>query len=403
MKTLGGKKLDTKATSSFTFSETEKDFVALAEDEVTEFSLSTLERVGVRFARAENRSWNGLTYDYEYDAAGRLAKVWENDQLVSEYTYDQNGNRLSHNGVTLPDGTAITYVYDGRNRLIAKTKEGAVEYRLLYAGQLTPVAKVDAAGGILEQYIYGLGVNSPDYIVKGDRKYRLVKDHLGSVRLVVDTPDGAVVKRLDYAVSGMVIGESGDFDLLFGFSGGFRDTDTGLTKFGARWYDPETGRWLEKKPLGFRGGMNFYAYVLNDPLNWLDKTGLYAEVVFWDPAGDFKSSFGHVSVIIDDTAFSWNEDGMLMEWSYFYELRNEFRQGEGIVLGLTREEELDLMTFLMSYSQTSGDYGYITNNCGDPIESWLESQGYPLGVILFPSSLKDAIHDTDLGRETKWH
>ena len=165
--------------------------------------------------------------------------------------------------------------YDALNRLIAKTKDGAVEYRLLYSGQLTPVAKVDADGGILEQYVYGLGVNSPDYIVKGDRKYRLVKDHLGSVRLVVDTHDGAVVKRLDYDVSGMVIGESGDFDLLFGFAGGFRDTDTGLTKFGARWYDPETGRWTSKEPLGFNGSSNFYTYAHNDPVNFIDPTGLW--------------------------------------------------------------------------------------------------------------------------------
>ncbi|HNT28246.1 MAG TPA: hypothetical protein PKH10_08715 [bacterium] len=56
-----------------------------------------------------------------------------------------------------------------------------MEYRLLYAGQLTPVAKVDADGGILEQYVYGLGVNSPDYIVKGDRKY------LSSVKSLSDS------------------------------------------------------------------------------------------------------------------------------------------------------------------------------------------------------------------------
>ncbi len=217
-------------------------------------------------------------YRYEYTDAGALSKKKDNnhtydpaDDKITTYRYDQGGNLLE---VNLPNGKEIEYTYDALNRLIAKTKEGATEYRLLYSGQLTPGAKVAADGTIVEQYVYGTGINSPDYIVKGDRKYRLVKDHLGSVRLVVDTHDGSIVKRLDYDVSGMVRGESGDFGLLFGFAGGFRDTDTGLTKFGARWYDPETGRWISKEPLGFAGSMNFYVYAGNDPVNFVDLDGL---------------------------------------------------------------------------------------------------------------------------------
>lgn len=262
------------------------------------------------------------TYAYEYDAAGRLAKVWENDILQSEYGYDDNGNRLMKNGiaatyddqdrmltygansyeytvngdlaaktnaggttvythdalgnltgVNLPSGVLIEYVYDGRNRLIAKKKDGVVDYRLIYAGQLAPVAKVDATGTTLETYVYGLGVNSPDYIVKDGERYRLVKDHLGTPRLVVNSTTGEVVKRLDLDEFGNVANEAGDFDLLFGFAGGIRDTDTGLTKFGARWYDPETGRWLEKEPLGFRGSYNFYNYCDGDPVNHVDRNG----------------------------------------------------------------------------------------------------------------------------------
>ncbi|HNT28248.1 MAG TPA: RHS repeat-associated core domain-containing protein [bacterium] len=154
------------------------------------------------------------------------------------------------------------------------------------------MAKVDAAGGILEQYVYATGINSPDYIVKGDRKYRLVKDHLGSVRLVVDTHDGAVVKRLDYDVSGQVINEEGDFDLIFGFAGGFRDTDTGLTKFGARWYDPETARWTSKEPLGFNGGSNFYVYAGNDPVNFVDVNGLWNDRAHQDLTASAMKDFG---------------------------------------------------------------------------------------------------------------
>ncbi|WP_370302769.1 RHS repeat-associated core domain-containing protein [Rheinheimera baltica] len=53
------------------------------------------------------------------------------------------------------------------------------------------------------------------------------------------------------------------------------DADTGLTRFGARDYDPETGRWTASDPIGFAGGdTNLYGYVLGDPINFIDPTGL---------------------------------------------------------------------------------------------------------------------------------
>ena len=54
-----------------------------------------------------------------------------------------------------------------------------------------------------------------------------------------------------------------------------QDNDTGLIRFGYRDYDPETGRWTARDPIGFAGGdTNLYGYVLGDPINWVDDTGL---------------------------------------------------------------------------------------------------------------------------------
>jgi RHS repeat-associated protein len=61
----------------------------------------------------------------------------------------------------------------------------------------------------------------------------------------------------------------------FGFAGGLYDLDTGLMRFGARDYDPVTGRWTAKDPIGWAGhSSNFYVYTNNDSINKFDSSGL---------------------------------------------------------------------------------------------------------------------------------
>src|SRR3954467_918701 len=92
--------------------------------------------------------------------------------------------------------------------------------------------------------------------------YRLVTDQVGSVRLVVDTTSGAVVERIDWDEFGNVLSDTAPGTQPFGFAGGLKDADTGVTRFGARDYDPVTGRWTAKDPLRFGGALaNLYSYV----------------------------------------------------------------------------------------------------------------------------------------------
>jgi RHS repeat-associated protein len=56
--------------------------------------------------------------------------------------------------------------------------------------------------------------------------------------------------------------------------GGYTDSETGLVLQGHRYYDPATGTWLTRDPIGQAGGVNVYGYVGGDPVNWNDEDGL---------------------------------------------------------------------------------------------------------------------------------
>ncbi len=79
-------------------------------------------------------------------------------------------------------------------------------------------------------------------VTDGTDSYRIVTDHLASVRLVVDVSSGSVVQKIEYNELGRVLSDTNPEFQHFGFAGGIHDSSTRLVRFGARDYDPDTGR-----------------------------------------------------------------------------------------------------------------------------------------------------------------
>ena len=212
---------------------------------------------------------------YTYTAAGELLARTD-PAGTTTYTYDVLGNLRQ---AALPSGTVVSYAVDGANRRIGRSVNGVPVQAFLYQGQLRPVAELDGAGTLVSRFVYGTGVNVPDYLVRGGTTYRLVTDHLGSVRLVVDAATGAIAQELDYDPFGRVVLDTNPGFQPFAFAGGLYDPLTGLVRFGARDYDAETGRWTAKDPIGFDAGQeNLYLYLNGDPVTTLDPTG---EIAPW--------------------------------------------------------------------------------------------------------------------------
>lgn len=207
---------------------------------------------------------------FSFDALGRLATK-TTGASVTQYRYDPIGNLAE---VQRPSGQRIGYLTDGNGRRVGRLVDDVLVQGFLYADALRPAAELDGSGTVVSRFVYAGGV-TPAYMVRGADTYRIVTDGMGSVRVVVNAASGAIAQRIEYDAFGNVTGDTNPGFQPFGFAGGLYDRDTGLVRMGVRDYDPVTGRFTTRDPIGFAGGStNLYAYAGGDPVNASDPTGL---------------------------------------------------------------------------------------------------------------------------------
>ncbi len=121
--------------------------------------------------------------------------------------------------------------------------------------------------------MYGTSSYTPDLVVRGGVVYRVVADHLGSIRMIVDATSGAVVQRMDYDAWGALTVDTAPAWQSLGYVSGIQDRETGLVRFGARDYDAGVGRWTAKEPRIVARATGAYTYSASDPVNFEDPDG----------------------------------------------------------------------------------------------------------------------------------
>ncbi|MGY6517290.1 MAG: RHS repeat-associated core domain-containing protein [Lysobacteraceae bacterium] len=286
---------------------------------------------------------SGQERHYRYDSLGRLVRVAdEGGALLTEYTYDATGNRLSR----LHHGQAEDYVYasdshrlvsvggvqrqydasgnianidrglmfnhDARSRLEAVVsirprlsvhntyngfgqrvrKSGTDGERLfVYNLQGQLLGEYDAAGRPIQEYIWmdhlPVGVMMHSGGAYSGQLMAIYPDHLGTPRAVANQ-SGQVLWRWsllgepfgDHLPDEDVNGDGVRLTFNLRFPGQYFDQATGISYNYFRHYDATVGRYLQSDPIGLAGGISTFAYVAGSPLAYVDQYGLAITLEF---------------------------------------------------------------------------------------------------------------------------
>jgi RHS repeat-associated protein len=231
---------------------------------------------------------NGVLTFYHYETdSNRLVSI--SGSVVKTLSYDENGNttqfgiRTFHYdaegrlGQVLEEGAVLaTYTYDAYGQRVRKTTaSGSLYFRYGKNGQL--LEEVDAAGGLVRQYIYSEeGDLIALYVAALDQLLAVHSDFLGAPIFLTDSDKNVVwsAKRKPFGETEVTV-NTVEFPMRV--SNQYFDQETGYHYNGQRYYDPLTARYLRNDPIGLEGGHNTYNFALKNPLKYVDLDGRYAE------------------------------------------------------------------------------------------------------------------------------
>ena len=313
----------------------------------------TRDKLGRIQSKSESLLGNSISHDFEYDLSGRLTRATVTGRPTNLYSYDSNGNRLTKTsgtavttstyndkdqlltsggyeytytangerrtktmtatgastsyrydsfgnltGVTLPDGKTIDYVLDGLNRRVGKKINGALVEGYAYFDDNRLAARFDLQQPFeVQAYAYTENRLTPEVAIDysssldEDRSFRIYIDEKGTPNTIVNNTQRQITQKLEIDEFGVVLSDTNPGHFPFGLAGCLYDIDTKLCHFGARAYDPEVGRWLQRDPILFDGGdTNLMGYVANDPVNKIDPSGL-ADFCSEQGDGPYKHQF----------------------------------------------------------------------------------------------------------------
>ncbi|MCD4779486.1 MAG: hypothetical protein K8S27_02905, partial [Candidatus Omnitrophica bacterium] len=196
--------------------------------------------------------------------------------------------------------TTKHFVYDGWNVIQEITTAQPTKY---YVWGLDLSQSLQGAGGVGGLLAVIEGTSSWNYLYDGN----------GNVGQMLNSTTGAIEAHYEYDPYGNSVLSTGALASSnpYRFSTKYLDDEFNLYYYGYRYYDPETGRWLNRDPIDEQGGLNLYVLLNNNSINSIDHLGLidveacvevlksiyvqagklYAEIKKYDPLADGKGGF----------------------------------------------------------------------------------------------------------------
>jgi len=284
----------------------------------------TVDAAGNRTAKTDQHA--GVTSNYGYDSIYELLSTTQGSNTTESYTYDAVGNRLSSLGESpysynssneLTSTPNATYTYDSNGNTTSKTASGnTTNYSWDYENRLASVTlsgtggtvtfkydpygrriqkvftqnstttttnyvydgadtveETDQNGNILGRYSRTTNIDEPLAESRSGMTSFYEQDGLGSTTTLTNG-SGAVANTYTYDSFGNLTASSGSIANPIRYTGREFDTETSLHYYRARHYDATVGRFESEDPVRFAGGVNYYAYIDNDPANLVDPLGL---------------------------------------------------------------------------------------------------------------------------------
>jgi RHS repeat-associated protein len=198
--------------------------------------------------------WHTATLSY--DANGSLT-------ADGTYTYTWNArNQLADVKQKSDGATLASFGYDAYGRRSNKTTSGSTSF--VYRG-INPVQEISGT----TTNVWSGGTD--EFFKRGNDT--LLQDALGSTIAVVDG-SGVVQTQYTYEPFGKTTVTGAANSNPYQFTGRENDGVAGLYFHRARYFSPALGRFISQDPIGFRGGINLYAYANNAPIDFADACGL---------------------------------------------------------------------------------------------------------------------------------
>ncbi len=213
----------------------------------------------------------GDNYYREYNGLGQLIRVRDGNnisaQILEEYFYDSNGDRIKINRYSYTGGTNETIYTPYKEWMQIKNSSGSFNFHYIYQGDAL-VARLNPDGS----------------------KWFYHSDHLGSTSSITDE-NGNVVENEFYSPFGESLSTNAQEENKL-YTGQFKDT-TGMYYYGARYYLPEYGKFGQcdkiKPEIYNPQQMNCYSYGLNNPFKYFDWNGNVA-IIFEGAEGERRQA-----------------------------------------------------------------------------------------------------------------